>query len=272
MPIGELVKMKKMQRMFATILSAALFGVLATGCSVQTQEKDLLSQIKERGTIRIGTEGTYKPFTFHDEKSGKLTGYDVEVAEEVSKRIGVKAEFVETPWEGMLTSLKTGKVDMVANQVGVKPDRLKVFDFSKPYTVSFSQIVVHQDNQDIKSIEDVKGKKAGQTPTSNYGQMARDAGANLIAYEDMMGAMKDVAAKRVDLSINDRLAVAEMLKSVNMPLKTIDVKADRSESAFPVPKWNKALVDEINKALDSMRQDGTLSKISQKWFGQDITK
>ncbi|MFC7440911.1 transporter substrate-binding domain-containing protein [Laceyella putida] len=262
---------RNMRRMFVIFLAFALFSVMVAGCSVQKQE-DLLSQIKERGTIRIGTEGTYKPFSFHDEKSGKLTGFDVEVAEELSKRMGVKAQFVETPWEGMLTSLKTGKIDMVANQVGIKPDRQKIFDFSKPYTVSFSQIVVHQDNQDIKSIKDVKGKKAGQTPTSNYGQMAKDAGAELIAYDDMMGAMKDVAAKRIDLSINDRLAVAEMLKTVDMPLKTIDVAADRSESAFPVPKGNEALINEINKALDSMRKDGTLTKISQKWFGQDITK
>lgn len=262
---------RKMRRLFVSSLAIALFGVMATGCNVQQQD-DLLSQVKERGTLRVGTEGTYKPFSFHEEKTGKLTGFDVEVAEEVGKRIGVKIQFVETPWEGMLTSLKTGKIDMVANQVGINPERQKVFDFSKPYTVSYPQIVVHQDNQEIKGIEDVKGKKAGQTPTSNYGQMAKKAGAQLIAYDDMMGAMRDVAAKRIDLSFNDRLAVAEMLKTVDLPLKTIDVKTDRSESAFPIPKGNEALLNEVNKALDSMREDGTLTKISQKWFGQDMTK
>jgi cystine transport system substrate-binding protein len=242
-----------------------------SGCSVNKQG-DLLSTIKERGTIRIGTEGTYKPFSFHDEKTDQLTGFDVEVAKEVAKRMGVKAEFVEIPWDGMLTSLQTKKIDMVANQVGVKPERKEKFDFSIPYTVSYAQIVVHKDNQEIKGIEQVKGKRAGQTPTSNFGKMAKDAGATIVAYEDMMSAMKDVAAKRIDFSMNDRLAIAEMLKTTKLPLKTVGEPMERSESAFPVPKGNPELVKEINKALESMKKDGTLAKISQKWFGEDVSK
>ena len=245
--------------------------VQMTGCSVET-EGDLLSGIKERGSIRIGTEGTYKPFSFHDPKTNELTGFDVEVAQEVAKRLGVKAEFVEIPWDGLLTSLQTGKIDMVANQVGIKPDRKEKFDFSKPYTVSYAQLVVHQDNQTIRSVEDIKGKKAGQTPTSNYGKMAEEHGAQIIAYEDMMGAMQDVAAKRIDLSLNDKLAIAEMMKNNDLPLKVIDIQSDRAESAFTVQKGNAELVNAINQALDEMEKDGTLSKISQKWFGVDVTK
>jgi cystine transport system substrate-binding protein len=252
-------------------MALTLLLSLMVGCSVQ-KKGDLLSGIKERGTIRIGTEGTYKPFSFHDEKTNELTGFDVEVAREVAKRIGVKAEFVEIPWDGMLTSLQTKKIDMVANQVGIKPERLKKFDFSKPYTVSYAQIVVKSDNQSIRGIKDVKGKKAGQTPTSNFGQMAQKAGAEIVAYEDMMSAMRDVAAGRIDFSINDRLAVAEMLKTSKLPLKTVGEPMDRAESAFPVPKGNPELIAEINKALDNMRKDGTLTKISMKWFGEDITK
>lgn len=264
--------MKKFTSNIWIILGLAIMIVLS-GCSVDKQEQgDLLSQIKERGTIRIGTEGTYKPFSFHDEKTNQLTGYDVEVAQEVAKRMGVKAEFVEIPWDGMLTSLQTKKIDMVANQVGIKPERLEKFDFSTAYTISYAQIVVHQDNQEIKGIEQVKGKKAGQTPTSNYGKMAKEAGAEIVAYEDMMSAMKDVAAKRIDLSMNDRLAISEMLKTVDLPLKIVGEPMEKSESAFPVPKNNPELIAEINKALDSMRKDGTLAKISEKWFGEDISK
>ncbi|MBA4495723.1 transporter substrate-binding domain-containing protein [Paenactinomyces guangxiensis] len=245
--------------------------ILLSGCSVN-KEGVLLSKIKERGTLRIGTEGTYKPFSFHDEKTDQLTGFDVEVAREVAKRMGVKAEFVEIPWDGMLSSLQTNKIDMVANQVGIKPERKEKFDFSNPYTVSYGLIVVHKDNQEIKGVEQVKGKRAGQTPTSNYGKMAKEAGATIVAYEDMMGAMKDVAAKRIDFSMNDRLAIAEMLKETHLPLKTVGEPMEKSESAFPVPKGNPDLVKEINKALESMKKDGTLGKISEKWFGEDISK
>jgi L-cystine transport system substrate-binding protein len=171
-----------------------------------------------------------------------------------------------------LTSLQTGKIDMVANQVGIKPERQEKFDFSKPYTISYAQLVVHQDNQTIRTIEDIKGKKAGQTPTSNYGKMAEEHGAQIVAYEDMMGAMQDVAAKRIDLSLNDKLAIAEMLKNNDLPLKVIDIQSDRAESAFPVQKGNAELVKAINKALDEMEKDGTLIKISKKWFGTDVTK
>ncbi|SEN36202.1 transporter substrate-binding domain-containing protein [Lihuaxuella thermophila] len=262
--------LRKRSGMISIALGLALF-LFVSGCSVN-QQGDLLSTIKDRGTIRIGTEGTYKPFSFHDEKTNELTGFDVEVAKEVAKRMGVKAEFVEIPWDGMLTSLQTKKIDMVANQVGIKPERKEKFDFSSPYTVSYAQIVVHKDNQEIKGIEQVKGKRAGQTPTSNYGKMAKDAGATIVAYEDMMSAMKDVAAKRIDFSMNDRLAIAEMLKTTKLPLKTVGEPMEKSESAFPVPKGNPELVKEINKALESMKKDGTLAKISQKWFGQDVSK
>lgn len=262
-----------MKRTF-TYLLMLLIAMIATACSVQTPktEGDLYDQVKKRGTLIVGTEGTYKPFSYHDEKTNELTGFDVEVAKEIGKRLGVKVEFKEIPWDGMLTSLQTRKIDMVANQVGIKPERKEKFDFSQPYTISYAQIVVHQDNQEIQTLADIKNKRAGQTPTSNYGQMAKQNGAVLVSYEDMMSAFRDVAAKRIDLSLNDRLAIAEALKTSNLPLKAVGEKIDRSESAFPIPKGNEKLLQEINKALESMKQDGTLSKISQKYFGEDVSK
>lgn len=259
------------------VLAWLLVGVLlvTSGCAIGqpiAKKTNLLGQIKQRGTIRVGTEGTYKPFSFHDEKTDQLTGYDVDVAREVAKRMGVKVEFVEIPWDGMLTSLETGKIDMVANQVGIKPERQEKFDFSVPYTVSYAQIVVNQDNQEIKGIQQLKGKRAGQTPTSNFGQIATQAGATIVAYKDMMSAMQDVAAKRIDFSVNDRLSIAEMLKTVKLPLKTVGAPFGRSESALPIPKGNPELLRAINQALEGMKQDGTLARISQKWFGQDVSK
>ncbi|MBN2910871.1 transporter substrate-binding domain-containing protein [Polycladomyces sp. WAk] len=266
--------MKRWSLILITVLSMIFLAACGQVKIVdQSSSTDhLLDQIKKRGTIRFGTEGTYKPFSYHDEKTKQLVGFDIDVAKEVAKRLGVKAQFTEGPWDTLLSSLSVGRFDSVANQVGVKPERMKKFDFSKPYTVSYAVLVVHKDNKDIHGLADIKGKRAGQTPTSNYGQMAQKAGANLVSYEDMMTAMRDVAAKRVDVSINDRLAVAEMMKTVNLPVKVIPITAEKGVSAFPVPKGNKDLVAAINRALDDMRKDGTLAKISEKWFGQDITK
>jgi cystine transport system substrate-binding protein len=259
--------MKRLQAFIAIVITAAL----VVGCSVGTTN-DTYSKVKDSGVLYVGTEGTYKPFSYHDEKTNKLTGYDVEVAEEVAKRIGIKIQFKELPWDGMLTSLSSKKIDMVANQVGIKPERQEKFDFSTPYTVSYAQIVVKKDNNTITSLKDVKGKKAGQTTTSNYGKMAQDAGATIVPYEDMMSAMRDVAAGRVDLSMNDRLAIAAMMKETNLPVKTVGEQVEKSLSAFAFPKGSEKLVAEVNQAIAEMKKDGTLAKISQKYFGMDVSE
>ncbi len=122
--------MKKLSILISTVIIATV-GLIGCGTKSNetTESKDLLSKIKTEGKIRIGTEGTYAPYTFHD-KSGKLTGFDVEIAEEVSKKLGVKPEFVETKWDGMLAGLDAKRFDMIVNQVGINPDRQKKYDFS----------------------------------------------------------------------------------------------------------------------------------------------
>ena len=105
--------------------------------------EDLLAKIKEEGKIVIGTEGTYAPFTFHDE-SGKLTGFDVEIAQEVANRLGVEAEFLETQWDAMFAGLDSKRFDMVANQVGIKPERQEKYDFSVPYITSKAVLITHE--------------------------------------------------------------------------------------------------------------------------------
>lgn len=254
---------------FALVI-ALVFSIIFSGCSVE-KEEDLWTQIQKRGTIKIGTEGTYRPFSFHGQDN-QLTGFDVEVAKELAKRMGVKAEFVETPWDGMLSSLQTKKIDTVANQVGIKPERKDKLDFSDPYTISYAQIVVHKDNSEIQGIKDLKGKVAGQTLTSNFGKYSKDAGAQVKGYETFDDTLKDVVNRRIDFTINDRTAIAEALKKSNYPVKTVGDPIEKVYTAFPVPKNNPKLLQEINKALESMKKDGTLTNISKKWFGMDITK
>ena len=160
--------MKKLSVLISTLLIASI-GL--TGCgaktSTETTPKDLLSTIKTEGKIRIGTEGTYAPYTFHD-KDGKLTGFDVEIAEEVAKRIGVKPEFIETKWDGMFAGLDAKRFDMIVNQVGIKPDRQEKYDFSDAYIVSKAVLIVNSDNTTITKFEDLKGKKSAQSLGGYY--------------------------------------------------------------------------------------------------------
>ena len=105
-------------------------------------------QIKASGKLKIGTEGTYAPFTFHD-KDGKLTGFDVEIAQEVSKRLGVEPEFIETPWDGIFAGLDAKRFDAVFNEVTIRDDRKAKYDFSDSYIVSKAVLLVNEDNTDI---------------------------------------------------------------------------------------------------------------------------
>ena len=151
----------------------------AAGVSPAMAADSLLDRINAKGTITVGTEGTYAPFTYH-ETDGTLTGYDVEVTRAIARKLGVTVEFKETQWDAMLAGLKAGRFDLVANQVALTtPERQATFDKSEPYSWSGAMMLVRADNDDIKSLEDVKGRKAAQTLSSNYGELAtKIAGGN----------------------------------------------------------------------------------------------
>lgn len=234
--------------------------------------KSALDAIKDRGTIRIGTEGTYAPFTFHD-ASGTLTGFDVDIATEVAKRIGVKPDFIETQWDGMIAGLDAGRFDAVFNEVTINDDRKAKYEFSTPYITSKAALIVRSDNNDIKSFADLKGKKAGQSLTSNLAQIAKDNGADIVSVEGFNQAIDLLNSKRIDATINDNLSFLDLKKQKpDVPLKVVAEEENASQSAALFPKDDKDVVDAVNKALADMQSDGTYLQISQKYFGEDVSK
>ncbi|MEC1523522.1 amino acid ABC transporter substrate-binding protein [Neobacillus niacini] len=238
----------------------------------KAEDKDLLAKVKDDGKLLIGTEGTYAPFTFHDE-SGNLTGFDVEIATEVAKRLGVEPEFKETQWDAIFAGLDAKRFDMIANQVGIRPDRQEKYDFSDPYTTSAAVLIVHKENNEIKNFEDIKGLNAAQSLTSNYGEMAKKYGANLVSVEGFTQSVELLASKRVDVTINDRISYLDYTKHrPEAPIKVAATSEDASASGLMFRKGSDTLVTEVNKALTEMVEDGTYKKISEKWFGEDVLK
>ncbi|MGB6407960.1 MAG: transporter substrate-binding domain-containing protein, partial [Planococcus donghaensis] len=186
--------MKKVSLTFLLVL--AMLVLAACGESEETDTtkedasgSDLLTTVQEEGTLVIGTEGTYPPFTFHD-ASGELTGFDVEIAREVADRLGVEAEFLETQWDAMFAGLDAGRFDMVANQVGINPERQESYEFSSPYITSTAVLVVAEDNTDIETFEDLEGKLSAQSLTSNYAETATSFGAELEGVEGFNQAIE----------------------------------------------------------------------------------
>lgn len=251
-----------------SLLALAAFAALATPAFAQSA----LDQVKQAGVLRIGTEGTYAPFTFHDQ-SGALVGFDVEIGREIAERIGVEAEFVEGPWDGLIAGIDANRYDVVINQVGINDERKAKYDFSEPYIASKAALVVKADNEAIKSFEDLSGKKAAQTLTSNFGKLAQQYGAELVPTEGFDQSIALVLQGRADATINDSLSFLDFKKQQpDAALKIAATQPDADYSGVLLAKGKPELLAAINEALAAMKTDGTYDTISQKYFGEDVSQ
>jgi L-cystine transport system substrate-binding protein len=263
---------------FTAVLLLVLSMVLsACGQSKENEgssgdsEQSLYDKVKEEGKLLVGTEGTYPPFTFHDE-SGKLTGFDVEIAREVAKRLGVEAEFKETQWDAMFEGLNSNRFDMIANQVGIREDRQKKYDFSEPYIESSAVVVVSKDNNEVKSFEDIKGLTSAQSLTSNYRDIAEENGAVIQGVDGLAQSIQLLEQGRVDVTVNDKISILDyMNKQKNANIKIAAEAEDAGQSGLMFRKGSDKLVEEVNKALEEMMKDGTYEEISNKWFGENVS-
>jgi cystine transport system substrate-binding protein len=234
---------------------------------------DSLQQVLDSGTLTVGTEGTYRPFSFHEGGSGDLTGFDVEVARAVGEELGVEVEFEETQWDAIFAGLEAGRFDVIANQVSITPEREETYAFSTPYTVSTGVVVVPEGDTDITSFADLAGKRTAQSLTSNWYTLAEESGATIEPVEGWAQAAALVQQGRVDATINDKLTFLDAQQEGGAQGLTIAVETEESsQSAFALPKGADALKQRIDEALAALTEDGTLAEISETYFGEDVTR
>ncbi|WP_421594916.1 cystine ABC transporter substrate-binding protein [Rahnella sp. PD4] len=264
---------------FSTLRRRLLLGAVAVTLTAgmvsnALADEGLLKKVKDRGTLIVGLEGTYPPFSFQGE-DGKLTGFEVEFADALAQHMGVKAKLQPTKWDGMLASLESKRIDVVINQVTISPEREKKYDFSTPYTVSGIQALTKQGQEGtITKPEDLKGKKVGVGLGSNYEQWLRQnvQGVDIRTYDDDPTKYQDLRVGRINAILVDRLAALDLVKKTGDTLAVAGAPFSRLESGVAIRKDNPELLAAINKAIAEMQQDGSLAKISQKWFGADVTK
>ncbi|PRB11279.1 amino acid ABC transporter substrate-binding protein [Microbacterium sp. MYb62] len=226
------------------------------------------------GTLTVATEGTYRPFSFHgDGGSGDLTGFDVEIIQAVADKLGLEVKFQETQWDAIFAGLDAGRFDVIANQVSINDEREEKYLFSTPYTVSPGVIVVAEDDDSISSFDDLDGKTTAQSLTSNWYELATESGAKVEAVEGWAQAVELLRQGRVDATVNDKLTFLDY-ETTNSPtgLKIAAETDEAGEQAFVFTKDKEALVDAVDGALEELRADGTLAEISEKYFGEDVTK
>ena len=242
-----------MKKLLAGLLSAAMTFTLA-GCG---SSKDHLATIQDKGEITIGLEGDWQPFSYHD-KNDKLVGVDVEVAKNIAKKLGVKANIVE-----------------VINGVDITKEREKKFDFSTPYAYDHTVLVVRNDNTTITSFDDLKGKTTANSIGSTYMELGEDYGATVKGVDDLTKCMDLVKSGGVDATINAATSINDYLQTTkDSSFKIVDQSKESTPYAIPMVKGddNTSLKKAVNKALKELKEDGTLSKISIKYFGEDLTK
>lgn len=255
--------------------SSAPAGASTPAPTPQTASGDsLINKINNKGTLIVGTQGTYAPFTYHD-ASGKLTGYDVEVTRAVANKLGVKVEFQETPWDSMLAGLKAGRFDMVANQVALTtPERQAMFDKAEPYSWSGQMLVARKDETRIKTITDIKGIKTPIQLATNYDEVAQKMGADTIPVETMAQALLLVQQKRGDVTLNDSLALLDYLKkNPDSGLKEVwrNPPEEKKGAGLIINKNNEEALAKISSAVNELKQDGTLKRLGEEFFGEDVS-
>ncbi|APJ09781.1 MULTISPECIES: transporter substrate-binding domain-containing protein [Bacillus] len=263
------------------VVSAFILIMSACSQSGSSQSEDTKwDQIKKKGKIVVATSGTLYPTSYHDTSNGKdqLTGYEVEVVKEAFKRLDVKVEFKEMGYDGMLSAINSGQVDAAANDIDITDDRKDKFAFSTPYKYSYGTAIVRKDDlSGIKTLKDLKGKKAAGAATTIYMDVARKYGAKEVIYDNATNEqyLKDVANGRTDVILNDyylqTLALAAFPK-LNITIHP-DLKYMPNEQGFVMKKDNKELQKELNRVLGDMKKDGTMKKISEKFFNHaDVSK
>lgn len=250
-------------------------GVLLSACSKPTEEDTSLSKVEEAKTLVVATSGTLYPSSYYNDEN-ELVGYDVDVAKEVAKRLGVEITFKEYNVDGQVSSLTRGEADFAANDFGLTDERAEKFSLSTPIKYSFDSMIVRKsDDSGIASLEDLDGKKAAGEPNTSYMRLSESYGAELVTYDNATNDqyLTDVANGRTDVILNDyylqKMAVAAL---PDIPVKILeDVYFNPNETGFLFVKDHQALQEKVDAVLAEMKEDGRLKELAETYFQTDIS-
>ena len=249
-----------------------LMGFVITGliAAAGAQAQDAAGQ----EPLRVGMSGGYFPFTFVEQD--QLQGFEVDFMNAVGEEIGRPVEFVTMSFSGLIGALESGRIDTVANQITITPEREEAFVFTQPYVIDGAQIVVQEGNPEgIQSPDDLSGRSVAVNLGSNFEQLLRElpnAGEiDIRTYESNLE--QDVALGRVDAFVMDRVSTATVIQESGQPLELAGEPFSEIQNALPFrsDEEGQALRDEVDAAITTLKEDGTLSEISTKWLGLDVT-
>ncbi|MDX5434761.1 MAG: amino acid ABC transporter substrate-binding protein [Halomonas sp.] len=246
------------------LVAAVLSGALAIAGSAQAQDD----------VLRVGMSGSYFPFTFVERDT--LKGFEVEVMQAVGEELGLEVDFVTANFSGLFGMLESGRIDTIANQITITEEREAKYLFTEPYVYDGAQVVVRAGNEEIEGVEDLKGKRVAVNLGSNYEQLLRE-----LPYADEIDIRtydsnieQDTALGRVDAFVMDRVSASQVIQERSLPLQLAGEPFSSIRNALPFrdTEADRALRDRVDEALATLRENGTLASISERWFGTDITR
>lgn len=226
-------------------------------------------------TIRVGMSGGYFPFTFVEQD--QLKGFEVDFMNALAKETGDEIEFTTMSFSGLVGALESGRIDTIANQITMTPEREAKFMFTQPYVYDGAQVVVRKGNEgEINGVEGLKGKTVAVNVGSNFEQLLRElpyAGEiDIRTYESNIE--QDTALGRVDAFVMDRVSASQVIKEKGLPLALAGKPFSEIRNALPFrnDEKGKALRDKLDQAITKLKENGSLAQISQKWLGLDVTQ
>ena len=255
-----------MRKIFVAVL--LIVTVMVAGCGSNENPK-----------LIIGIDDNFAPIAFHNEQ-GELVGFDIDLAKETSRRMGVTFEFKPIDWDKKREELMSGKIDIIWNGLDITDERREYMIFTKPYMDDRQILLVKKGNdQNIHGAGDLEGKivgvQAGSSSENYFIQdtLLKDSLGDFKVYEDFNNLLDALQRNEIDVLICDELIARYELNTKPDKFDIVDIKIGTTmETAIGFRKEDKELRDKVQAAFDSMVEDGTAKKISEQWFNADLIK
>lgn len=254
---------------------AAAASVFAMGGKDASGTDKSLQKVKDSGKFIMGLDDAFPPMGFRDENN-EIVGYDVDLAKEVTKRMGVSLVLQPIDWNAKEQELNTGKIDCIWNGFTITDERSKAMSFTKPYLKNAQVLVVKADSS-VKTLADLKGKTVGLQAGSSAADAldsAADFKASLkgsVEFKDNLTALMDLEAKGVDAVVMDLMVANDNINRSGKAYRILSEDLSPEDYGVGFRKNDVALMSEVQKQLEAMAVDGTLKTITVKWFGADIS-
>ena len=276
--------MKALKKIIAVILVGIMALTLLAGCGAKSPEApsegssqpsaDRLAAIREAGKIIVALEGNWAPWSYHDPETDAVVGFDADVGRAIAEKLGVEIEIIEAPWESLFAGLDSGRYDLVINGVEITDERSEKYEFSVPYGYIHTALIVRSDNEEIKTFDDLKGKSTVNSLGSTYMELAESYGASAAGVSTLAETLTQVVQGRVDATLNADVSFYDyMNQQPDAPLKIAALTEDASSVAIPMRMGDEyaSLREAVNQAISELLADGTIAKLSNQYFGSDIS-